>query len=75
MNKARSSMCYQSSEPDVGLPHTELVTLSATFGALPSTYNTGDLGSIPGLGRTPGGGHGNPLQYSCLENPMDGGAW
>ena len=68
-------MCYQSSEPDFGLPHTELVTLSATFGALPSTYNTGDLGSIPGLGRTPGGGHGNPLQYSCLENPMDGGAW
>ena len=31
----------------------------------------GDLGSIPGLGRSPGGGHGNPLQYSCLENPMD----
>ena len=30
---------------------------------------------IPGLGRSPGGGHGNPLQYSCLENPMDGGAW
>ena len=34
-----------------------------------------DLGSIPGLGRLPGGGHGNPLQYSCLENPMDRGAW
>ena len=34
-----------------------------------STYNMGDLGSIPGLG------NGNPLQYSCLENPMDGGAW
>ena len=33
------------------------------------------LGSIPGLGRSPGGGHGNPLQYSCLENPMDRGAW
>ena len=31
--------------------------------------NAGDLGSIPGLGRSPGGGHGNPLQYSCLENP------
>ena len=31
--------------------------------------------SIPGLGRSPGGGHGNPLQYSCLENPMDRGAW
>ena len=40
-----------------------------------STYNAGDLGSIPGLGRSPGGGHGNPLQYSCLENPMDRGAW
>ena len=39
--------------------------------------NAGDLkdaGSIPGLGRSPGGGHGNPLQYSCLENPLDRGA-
>ena len=34
-----------------------------------STCNAGELGSIPGLGRSPGGGHGNPLQYSCLENP------
>ena len=34
-----------------------------------------DVGSIPGLGRFPGGGHGNPLQNSCLENPMDRGAW
>ena len=40
-----------------------------------STCHTGDLGSIPGLGRTPAGGHGNPFQYSCLENPMDKGAW
>ena len=37
--------------------------------------DTGDLGSIPGLGRSPGGGHGNPNQYSCLENPLDRGAW
>ena len=37
--------------------------------------NAGDLGSIPGLDRSPGGGHGNTLQYSCLENPMDRGAW
>ena len=36
---------------------------------------TGDAGSIGRLGRSPGGGHGNPLQYSCLENPMDRGAW
>ena len=34
-----------------------------------------DAGSIPGLGRSPGGEHGNPPQYSCLENPMDRGAW
>ena len=39
-----------------------------------SVYNAGDLGSIPGSGRTPGEGNGNPLQYSRLENPMDGGA-
>ena len=38
-----------------------------------SVCNAGDLGLIPGLGRSPGGGHGNPLQYSCLENPMDRG--
>ena len=40
---------------------------------LPS--NVGNLGSIPGSRRSPGGGNGNPLQYSCLENPMDRGAW
>ena len=37
--------------------------------------NVGDLGPIPGLGRSPGEGRGSPLQYSCLENPMDRGAW
>ena len=40
-----------------------------------SAGEVGDTGSIPGWGRSPGGGHGNPLQYSCLENPMDRGAW
>ena len=40
-----------------------------------SVYTAGDLGSIPGLGRSLGEGNGNPLQYSCLENPMDRGAW
>ena len=40
-----------------------------------SAYNVGDLGLIPGLGRSPGRGHGNPLQYSCLENCRDRGAW
>ena len=49
-----------------GFPHS-------SFGKEP-TCNVGDLGLIPGLGRSPGEGNGNPLQYSCLENPMDRGA-
>jgi len=40
-----------------------------------SAYNAGDPASIPGLGRSPGEGNGNPLQYSCLGNPLDGGTW
>ena len=40
-----------------------------------SACNAGHMDTIPGLGRSPGGGHGNLLQYSCLENPMDRGAW
>ena len=40
-----------------------------------SAYNAGDLGLTPGLGRSLGEGNGNPLQYSCLENPTDGGVW
>ena len=40
-----------------------------------SACNVGDVGSIPALGRSPGEGNGNPSQYSCLENPMDRGAW
>jgi len=40
-----------------------------------SACNAGDLGLIPGLGRSPGEGNGNPLQYSCLENSMDRGPW
>ena len=40
-----------------------------------TAYNVGDLGLIPGSGRSPGEGNGNPLQYSCLANPMDGETW
>ena len=40
-----------------------------------SPANAGDMSSIPGLGRSPGGGHGHPIPYSCLENPMDRGVW
>ena len=43
--------------------------------SLLNARDLGDSGLISRLGRSPGGGHGNPLQYSCLENPMDRGAW
>ena len=49
------------------------IRLTQTVKNMP--VNAGDVGSIPGWGRSPGGGHGNPLQSSRLENPMDGGAW
>ena len=42
---------------------------------LPAMQETGDMGLITGLGRSPGEGNGNPFQYSCLKNPMDGEAW
>ena len=50
-----------------GFPHSSVGKESAC--------DAGDPGLIPGLGRFPGKGNGNPLQYSCMENPMDGGAW
>ena len=53
--------------PTLGFPGGSEVKASAC--------NAGDLGSTPGSGRSPGEGNGNPLQCSCLENPMDGGAW
>ena len=52
--------------------------LGGASGKEPPPANAGDardMGSIPESGRSPGGGHGNPLQYSCQENPMDRGAW
>ena len=62
---------YMSSlKPFKGLPWWLSVKESACHAGV-----TGDTGSTPGSGQSPGGGHGNPLQYSCLENPMDGGAW
>ena len=50
-----------------GFPHGSVVKNSPA--------NSGDAGLIPGSGRSPGGGNGNPLQYSCMGNPMDRGAW
>ena len=62
--------------------HSDYLWSVIIYGGFPSNSvgkasacNVGDLGSIPGLGRSPGEGNGNPLQDSCLENPMDRGAW
>ena len=57
--------------------HFSIVTLGFPGGSdgKASACSAGDLGSIPGSGISPGEGNGNPVQYSCLENPMDGGAW
>ena len=56
-------------------PHTSVLGLGWWLSGEEATCSAGDLDSIPGLGRPPGGGHDNPLQCSCLENPMDRGAW
>ena len=62
-------------------PEESIATLSSILGfpwclkRKEPACNATDLRSIPGLGRSPGGGHSNPLRYSCLENPMDRGVW
>ena len=61
------SFCLPSAGEEEGFP-------GGSYGK-ESACNAGDLGSIPGSGRSPGEANGTPLQYSCLENPMDGGAW
>ena len=58
---------------DVGLSVCMLLCVGSD--SKESACNAGDPGSIPGLGRSPGEGNGNALQYSCLESPMDRGAW
>ena len=58
-----------------GLPTPAFLGFPDGSNGKESVSNMGDLSSIPGLGRSSGGGHGNPLQYSCLENSMDRGAW
>ena len=55
-------------------PWSSLVAQTVKASAY-NAYHVGDLGSIPGSGKSPGEGNGNPLQYSCMKNPMDGGTW
>ena len=57
------------------LDHTVVISASLVTQPAESACSAGDMGPIPGLGRSPGGGLGNPLQYSCLENPVDRGTW
>ena len=64
----------KGSDKDSLLDQT-LVRLPGGSDGKASVHNAGDLGSISGSGRFPGEGNGNPFQYSCLENPMDRGAW
>ena len=66
----------QQDPPEKGrLPTPGVIGFPGDSVSKESTCNAGDLGLIPGLGRSFGGGHDNPLQYSCLENSMDRGAW
>ena len=66
----RGRVQYKISFLSVGFPGGSLVKNS-----LAKTGASGDVGSVPGLGRSPGGGNGTSLQYSCLENPMVRGVW
>ena len=79
-----SRLCYWERDCGTGVSAT-LYWLKSSYnktGGFPGSSvvknppaNAGDMGSVPGLGRSPGGWHGNPLQYSCLDNPKDRGAW
>ena len=66
----------QQNGNSISLPTNNWAEVALVVKNLPANTGDGrDVGSIPGVGRSPGGGHGSPLQYSCLENPMDRGAW
>ena len=62
--------------PELAQTHVHILTYTPMVKNLPANArDVRNMGSIPGSGRSPGGEHGNPLQYSCLENPMNRGAW
>ena len=65
----------RSAGEGIGLPTPVFLGFPCGSAGKETACNVEDLGLIPGLGRSPRGGHGNPLQYSRLENAMDGGAW
>ena len=59
----------------IAMPSSRITVIALVYKAPTNPRVVRDVGSVSGLGRSLGGGHGNPLQYSCLENPMDRGAW
>ena len=75
--------CYGASSLDKCVQPESKAVVTGRWGGAPQVAqqgsicsgDTGDSGLVPGWGRSPGEGNGNPLQYSCLKNPMDGGAW
>ena len=75
----KKDLCNQTSKyqgwTDIVVDYVFIIELPQWLSGEESACNAGDAGSIPGSGASPGGGHGSPLQYSCLENPMDRGAW
>ena len=73
--KMPSTACNRQNHFKNGLKNEKDSLLCGSSDGKESICNAGDLGLIPGLERSPGGGHGNPLQYSCLENSMNRGAW
>ena len=70
-----SQYIHTSKHQVIHLEYINILFVNYTSTKLASACNVGYPGLIPGLGRAPGEGNGNPLQYSCLENPMDRGAW
>ena len=82
MEKTSTVFFFSAGDTGIGQLARNSISFSRFYWLFPggsdgkaSAYNAGDPGSVPGLGRSPAEGNGNPLQYSCLENPMDGGAW
>ena len=67
--------CFISSKLNCGLPNLVWEGGAVVKNPLANEADAGDMGLIPGSGRSPGGGHGNPLQHSCLENYIDRRAW
>ena len=73
-SRGRTWEDHQKQKVDLEYPKDEKGFPGGSEGKV-SACKVGGFGSIPGSGRSPGEGNGNPLQYSCLENPVDGGVW